>query len=103
MLYKAYDSSWGPTTRAGHGRHPYVLITLPDGRVFEGRAEAWAGNMVLVDWLDPDMPSEIVADVRIRTQSAWTDAANVQRIKRSEATKRDPYDDTAWFWRQEEL
>lgn len=58
--------------------------------------------MVLVGWVDPDHLPEIVAGVRIRRQSAWTEAANIKRIKRSEATKRDPYDDTEWFSQQEE-
>lgn len=101
MLYKSHQPSGGPATHAGYGRHPYVLIALPDGRVLEGRAAAWVGNMVLVDWVYPDMPPEIVAGVRIRRQSAWTEAANVRRIKRSEATKPDYHDDTEWFRQQE--
>lgn len=102
MLYKSYDPAWGASTRAGYGRPPYVLLTLPDGRVFEGRAAAWTSTMVLVDWVDPDMPPEIVAGVRIRGQSAWTESENVRRIKRSEATNPDYHDDTEWFRQQEE-
>src|SRR5699024_9590714 len=47
MLYKAYELSWGPTTRPGYGREPYVVITLPDGRVLEGRIHARTKDKVL--------------------------------------------------------
>lgn len=73
MLYESYDPAWGKVSRPGYGQKPYVRITLPDGRVFEGRSAAWA------------------------------DAEHVERIKRREASWQDPRDDYKHFEKQGEL
>src|SRR5699024_10755267 len=87
----------------GFGRGPYVHITLPDGRVLEGRASAWTKNKVLATFVDPEKPPQIVAGVTVHRQSVWMDAEHIERIPRRDATKKNPYDDTDWFQQQREL
>jgi len=103
MFYKNYNPAWGPVTRAGYGRKPYILVTLPDGRVLEGRASAWTKNKVLATFVDPEKPPQIVAGVTVHRQSVWMDAEHIERIPRRDATKKNPYDDTNWFEQQGEL
>ena len=103
MFYKNYNTAWGQVTRPGFGREPYVHITLPDGRVLEGRASAWTRDKVLATFVDPEKPPQIVAGVTVHTQSVWMDADHVQRIPRRDATEKNPYDDTEWFDQQGDL
>lgn len=103
MLYDTYEPAWGKVSRPGYGQKPYVHITLPDGRVFEGRAAAWAADKVLVVWYDTDAPPEYVVGIPIHTQYAWADAEHVERIKRRESAWQDPRDDIEYFEEQGEL
>lgn len=103
MLYDTYDRTWGPTTRPDYGRHPYIWITLPDGRQFEGRATGWTEDKIHAKWADHDAPPRKIAWMTTHMQSAWMDAEHVTRISRREATQPDPYDDYQWFSKQGEI
>jgi len=103
MFYQNYEPSWGPVTRAGYGREPYIRITLPDGRIKEGRAYAWTNDKVLAQWPDHDAPPRQIAWMTTHVQESWIDAYHLTRIPRREATMRNPYDDTDWFQQQGEL
>lgn len=80
-------------TRADYQREPYVRATLPDGSIVDGKATAWTDTTVLVKWYDLGKPSDVVAGIPVHMHTAWVPAEQVARIKRSESTWIDVYDD----------
>lgn len=90
-------------THVPYQREPYVRATVDDGSVVDGKATAWMGTHVLVDWYDRDRPAEVVAGIPIHMHSEWLLADRVQRIKRSESAWQDKYNDYDWYASQGEL
>lgn len=81
MYHEAYKPEWGPVSRAGYRREPYVRVKLGDGATVDGKATAWTENYVLLQWVEGH-----------EYKNLWVASEVVKRIDRCESSWRDPYD-----------